>query len=160
MKKIIIDLDVVTVHFWDKDARAGEAGGFIELVKGKLFEVIVPYALTELAENWQYVELKNMIISFYKENATVISAEEVNEKLESFGINDKEFAISLVAHGVKEEDAALVMVASLFEAEYLVTFNRKHLRNKESEICEALNTFNLPKIKIRTPAELLKEAPR
>ena len=160
MKKIVVDLDVVTVHIWDKGARAEEASEFIEQVKGKRFEVIVPYALIELAEKWQYIELKKRIMAFYKENAAVISAEEVNKKLESFGVNDKEFAITLVGHGVKEEDAALVMVASLFESEYLVTFNRKHLRNKESEICEALRTFNLPKIKIRAPAELLKEVQR
>ena len=160
MKKIVVDLDVVTVHLWDKGAQAEEASEFIEQVEGKRFKAIVPYTLIELAEKWRYVELKKKVISFYEENATLISAEEVNKKLESFGVNDKEFAISLVAHGVKEEDAALVMVASLFKAEYLVTFNRKHLRNKENEICEALRTFNLPEIKIRAPAELLKEVQR
>jgi predicted nucleic acid-binding protein len=153
---IVIDLDVVTVNLW-KGSQAQEAEKFIEKVENRHFDVIVPYTLIELAKKWQYIELKEKVIMFYKKNATEINAADVEKKLKSFRINDKEFVINLVAHGIKEEDVALVMITSLFKADYLVTFNRKHLRNKEREICEVLNNFNLPKIKIRTPQELLKE---
>ena len=154
---MVIDLDVVTVHLW-KGSQAEEAEAFIEKVESRYFKVIVPYTLIELAKKWRYIELKKKVIEFYRKNATEISAEDVKEKLEGFRINDKELALSLVARGIKEEDAALVIIASLFKADYLVTFNRKHLRNKERPICEVLNDFSLPEIKIRTPQELLKEA--
>ncbi len=157
MKKILIDLDVVTVHLWDKSSQAEEAGRLIEKLGSKSFEVIVPYTLIELAERWQYVALREKVIGFYKENAKTISVEEVREKLENFGVNDKEIIISLIANCVKEEDAALVIVASLFKVDYLVTFNRKHLRNREQKICDVLSDFNLPRVKIRTPQELLEE---
>ncbi len=153
---IIIDLDVITVHLW-KGSQEKEAAKFIEKVESNCFDVIVPYTLKELAEKWKYADLRDKVITFYNENASEISIEEIEEKLESFGVNDKEFVISLITHGIKEEDAALVMVASLFRADYLVTFNKKHLRSKESEICKALSIFNLPKIKIRTPQEVLKD---
>ncbi len=153
---IVIDLDVITVHLW-KGSQAGQAKEFIEMVEGGRFSVIVPYTLIELAKRWKYVRLKEKVLDFYEANAEEVSAKDVEEKLESLGINDKEFVISLITHGIKEEDAALVMIASLFKAEYLVTFNRKHLRNKESEICEVLKNLHLPQIKIRTPLELVKE---
>ncbi len=159
MKKpaIVIDLDVVTVHLW-KGSQAEEAAEFMEKVEKKHFDVMIPYTLIELAKEWRYTELKKKIIGFYKKNAREISTEEIEEKLESYRVSDKEFAINLVGRGVKEEDAALVMVASLFNADYLITFNRKHLKNKEQEIDAALKLFNLPKIRIRSPKEFLSEA--
>ncbi len=152
---LVIDLDVVTVYLWDKSSQAQEAAEFIAKLEGKNFGVIVPYTLLELAEKWKYAELREKILAFYKEYAREISAEEVMEKLESFRVNDKEFALTLVAHGVKEEDAALVMIASLFAADYLVTFNRKHLRSKERQINGVLKSFSLQEIKIRAPGEVL-----
>lgn len=153
---IIIDLDVVTVHLW-KGSQAEEAAEFMEKVEKKHFDVIVPYTLIELAKKWRYTELKEKIVGFYKKNAREVSTEEIEEKLENYRVSDKEFVIKLLECGVKEEDAALVMVASLFNADYLVTFNRKHLKNKEHEIGTILKSFNLPKIRIRSPKEVLLE---
>ena len=42
--------------------------------------------------------------------------------------------VELVDIGVKEEDVILVIASSIFEVDYLVTFNRKHLKSKEREI--------------------------
>ena len=154
---IVIDLDVVTVHLW-KGSQAKEAAEFIKKVESKCFDIIVPYTLLELAKNWQYTGLKEKITAFYRKYAVEVNAADVEKKLGSSGINDKELVISLVACGVKEEDAALVMTASLFKADYLVTFNRKHLRSKEAKICEVLSGMGIPEIKICSPSELLKEA--
>ena len=38
----------------------------------------------------------------------------------------------LEKYGVKSEDAFLVLVSSIFGLDYLVTFNRKHLKNKKT----------------------------
>ena len=60
----------------------------------------------------------------------------------------------LLSKGVKEEDAVLVIIASIFEIDHLVTYNRKHLRNKEIEINDVLSQNGLKTIKIRLPDEI------
>lgn len=155
MKKIVIDLDVVTVALWDNDARSEHARRFVEKAKAS-FEILVPYTLLELARKWRYAELREKVLDFYQ-SGTEISAPQVEQKFEEFNVNDKELAISLISHGVKEEDAALVIIASLFKADFLVTFNRKHLKNKELEINSVLEKFHISKIRICQPQEIIEE---
>lgn len=154
MKRIVIDLDVITVYLWDNDNRADYARSFIEKVKNGAFQVLVPYTLIELAEKWSYIELRNNVLRFYESVGTEVKAGQVKQKLDELKVNDKEFAINLISIGVKEEDAALVMIASLFNADYLITFNRKHLKNKELGINKVLESFRLPKITIRQPQDM------
>ncbi len=156
MKRIVIDLDVITVYLWDNDARAVHARHFVEKTKQGAFKVIVPYTLIELAEKWKYADLRERVLDFYRNSGIEIRAEDVKQKLEDSGVNDKELVIRLVSIGVKEEDAALVMIASLF-ADCLVTFNRKHLRNKEKEINKVLKSFGLMTIGICSPQEVKEE---
>ena len=56
--------------------------------------------------------------------------------------------------GVKEEDVVLVVISSIFDIDYLVTFNRKHLKSKEKEINEVLRKNGIKCIKIILPSEL------
>lgn len=93
MKKILIDLDVVTVAFWNRHKEALE---FLARLKSGEFE------------------------------------------LET---------------GVKEEDAVLVVVTSLFSLGYLVTYNRKHLRDKVGVINRVLSKNGFREIKISSPSE-------
>ena len=62
--------------------------------------------------------------------------------------------IAKVFAGIKREDAALVLVASLFSFDYLVTFNRMHLKNKKEESNKILKEWKLPTIQILGPEEL------
>ena len=56
--------------------------------------------------------------------------------------------------GIKKEDAALVLITSLFSFECLVTFNRIHLKNKKEEANRILKEWKLPTIQILGPEEL------
>ena len=56
--------------------------------------------------------------------------------------------------GIKDEDAFLVPVASSENLNYLITFNRKHLRNKVNEINCVLKKYELNKINILLPDEI------
>lgn len=158
MKRIIVDLDVVTVYLWDESPQAETAKKFIEKLQNADFEVLVPYMLLELVTKWKHTELSRKILEFYKGIGTEIKIEQVKHRLEVSGINDKSFALSLVSIGVKEEDAALVMLGALFDAYCIVTFNKKHLKNKEAEINHALASFNLPKLRIYLPQNFFAEA--
>ena len=109
--KILVDLDVLTVAFWNRHEEALE---FLARVKSGEFEVSTPYVLFDV------------------------------EKLTK----------ELLETGVKEEDAVLVVVTSLFSLGYLVTYNRKHLRSKSKEINEVLEKYGLRKISILLPTEI------
>ena len=54
----------------------------------------------------------------------------------------------------KKEDSVLVFVASLFNIDYLITFNRKHLKNNRDKINEVLKKNGLRTIKIVEPNEI------
>lgn len=65
-KKILIDLDVVTVSIWDKKGLQVEvANKFIERVKKREFHVITPFFLLELVSKWKHERLKQSIKEFY-----------------------------------------------------------------------------------------------
>ena len=55
---------------------------------------------------------------------------------------------------IKDEDGLLIFVASLFKLDYLVTFNRKHLRNRNTKINEILKECGLNEIDIIGPDEI------
>ena len=75
-------------------------------------------------------------------------------KIEGIGIEYGKLLFELVGKGVKEEDAILVIVSSIFDVEYLVTFNRKHLKSKENAINQVLGKNGLKTIKVSEPSEL------
>jgi len=151
-KKIMIDLDVVTVAEWDSDK---DAINFTERVKAGEFQMHVPYTLLELLDNWEYKELASKIEHFYMlYSKTIISAQDSLDKLKEIGVDRKELVDELLAKNVKEEDAMLVIITSIFGIDYLITYNRKHLKDKEEEINEVLNKNGLGAIKVRMPNEV------
>jgi len=54
----------------------------------------------------------------------------------------------------KNNNKNLVIIASIFDADYLVTFNRKHLKNNEVKINNVLQKYELRTIKIVLPDEI------
>ncbi|MBI2654758.1 hypothetical protein HYX02_08205 [Candidatus Woesearchaeota archaeon] len=155
-KKIIVDLDAVTVSIWDKKGENSQlATEFIGRIKNKEFYVITPFFLLELVPKWRYSQLKDYIEEFYlKFTDTMLSNEDLDEKIDSINIDDRKVILELISNGIKSEDSLLVLVASIFDADYLITFNRVHLKNKKEAINEVLKKNGLSSIKIAGPEEV------
>ena len=154
-KKIVVDLDVVTVAKWDKGKNGDLGRSFLLRIKNKEFDVVTPFYLLGHLDKWKHITLKEKIENFYLKNSTtLLTNEDVDEKIEDLGIDDIKILLELQSHDIKEEDAFIVLVTSIFELDYLVTFNRKHLRNKEKEINEILAKNGLKNIKIAGPEEV------
>ena len=151
-KKILIDLDVLTVAFWDKKK---EAMDFLRRVKKGEFEIYTPHIILDLLANWKHIRLRDEIARFYKlysrEN---LPPQKILEKFEKFDIEKKGIVNSLVGVGVKRDDATLAIITSVFDVDILITYNRKHLRGKVKEINEVLDKNGLRKINILLPNEI------
>lgn len=154
-KKVIIDLDVVTVGKWDKGKNGDNARKFMLRVENREFEVVTPFYLIEHLVKWRNIPLKEKIEGFYlKESTTLLTNEDVDDKIGELGVDDKELLNELKNRGVKEEDAFIVVVTSIFNLDYLITFNRMHLKNKKETINEVLKKNGLKTIKIAGPEEV------
>ncbi len=152
-KKVLVDLDIITVNLWDnKGENKKIASDFVKKVEKKDFLVITPFSLLETVAKWKYDALKDDIEEFYIKNSyQIISNKDVDEKIEERKINDIKILEDLEKDGVKGEDALLILITSIFEIDYLITFNRKHLRNREADINNILKEEGLNTIKIIGP---------
>ena len=74
--------------------------------------------------------------------------------IEDKNINEIILVEVIKKEGVKEEDVLLVIVTTLMDLDFLVTLNRKHLKNKEEDINAILSKHGLKKIKIISPEEI------
>ncbi len=150
--RIIIDLDVVTVAEWDSQE---DAIKFINRIKEGEFTLFTPYILMEHLSKWEHKNLVAKIEHFYKiYSKIIISAQNVLDKLNELEIDRVALIGNLIRAGVKEEDAVLVLAAGIFEIDFLVTFNRKHLKGKESEINKVLKKNGIKNIRICLPGEI------
>lgn len=146
MKKILIDLDIVTVAFWDKNKEAIE---FLNKVKSGGFEVYTPYTHLEILASWEYKKLTSEMLEFYGQHSIkIISVIEVDRKITELNV-DRDFLLKKLSKVCgKEEDAILVLIASIFDLDALVTMNKKHLRNNSDKIKEVLEKYELRKFDI------------
>ena len=150
-KRIIIDLDVITLAFWDKKDEAK----IIERTQSGKFYMVTPYIILEHLSRWNHRKLAVEIASFYEVySSQIVTAQNILDKSNDMGVDYKELLFKLVNLGVKEEDVVLVIISSIFDVDYLVTFNKKHLRNKEKEINEVLRKNGIKTIKIVFPEEI------
>ena len=151
IKKITVDLDVTTLAFWDKKDEAK----LIERIKGNKFAMVTPYIILEHLAKWNYRKLADQIASFYETySSEIVTAQNILDKTSEIDIEYRELFMQLVSIGVKEEDVVLVIISGIFDVDYLITFNRKHLRGKEKEINEVLKRNGIKTIKIVLPSEL------
>ncbi len=154
-KKILVDLDVITVAKWDKSKNGDIGRKLVSKIEKKEFELVTPFYLLEHLVKWKHILLKEQIEDFYIKNSTkVLTNEDVDDKIDELSIDDVKILLELHSHNIKEEDAFIVLVTSIFELDCLVTFNRKHLRNKEKEINKSLVKNGLKDIKIVGPEEV------
>ena len=150
-KKIIVDLDVVTLAFWDKKDEAK----LIEKVKGGLFFMTTPYILLEHLSKWNYRKLAEEIEKFYQTySSDIVTAQNILDKTNEINVDYSKLLMELIGVGVKEEDVILVVVCGIFSLNFLVTFNRKHLKNNEAKINDVLRKYGIKTIRIVQPSEL------
>ena len=153
-KKIVVDLDVVTVGKWDKGNNGNNSREFMRKIANKDFYLITPTLLLELVRKWRHEGLKIQIEEFYLKNSDeLIERLQIIEEIIRQGIDFEEIFNRFVDIAVKEEDITLLLVSSLREA-LLITFNRIHLKNKEDEINEILSEYGLRPIKITSPEQI------
>ena len=153
-RKIIIDLDVVTVAKWDKGKNGEVSRKFIIRVAKKVFYLITPTLLLELVRKWKHKKLRIRIEEFYSKNSDeLIDRLQIIEEIVSKRIDFEELFGSFIEIGIKEEDITLIFVSSLRDA-LLITFNKVHLKNKEEEINEILSEYGLRAIKITSPEQI------
>ncbi|MEK6946007.1 MAG: hypothetical protein AABX32_00205 [Nanoarchaeota archaeon] len=151
-KKIMIDLDVVTMAKWDKSHNGDIGREFLS--RTEEFEIVTPFYLLGHLDKWKHITLKEQIENFYLKNSTtLLTNEDIDYEIGNLGIDDVKILLELQSKDVKEEDAFIVLVTSIFKLDYLVTFNRKHLRGKEKEINEILRKNGIKTIKIAGPEE-------
>jgi hypothetical protein len=123
------------------------------MVKQKKFECLTPLPLVERIAAWKDTELKEEMFEFYVRHTEILKTSKTHEKAESMNIKEEKVLVELEKNGIKSEDALLVLVTSLFKIDYLVSFNKKHLKNKEKIINKILKENRLPEIKIINPYE-------
>lgn len=150
-KKILVDLDVTTLAFWDEKDEAN----LIEKVKGGIFFMVTPYIIPEHLSKWKHRKLAEEITNFYeKYSSQIVTIKNILDKIDDIGIEYEKLLFELIDNGVKEEDAILVIVSGIFDVVYLITFNRKHLKSKEKAINQILGKNGLKTIRIIEPSEL------
>jgi predicted nucleic acid-binding protein len=102
---------------------------------------------------WDYSRLVEEITDFYEKHTEILTNKDIDERINEVGIDDRAVLEELKKQNIKDEDALLIFVASIFEADFLVTFNRKHLLNKKEKINEVLRKNGLRTIGIIEPSE-------
>ena len=153
--KIIIDLDVVTVGKWDKDKNGDLARKFIIRAEKGEFEMHTPYIILDLISEWKHAKLVKEIKEFYDiYSQDIISVINLEDKIIKLNVDRKALTSDLKSYDIKDEDIILVIIASIFEVDYLVTFNRKHLKNNEVKISNVLQKYKLKTIKIALPDDV------
>ena len=161
MKKIIVDLDVVTVANYSRKSLANDyerikyAQRFLNYVsrgvKSGEFWLIALKNFDALLALWKYKEIVIKILDFYHSNSSefVDTAELITGLVEK-GIDYDALMKSFTDRGVKGEDVLIVLVASLKRAA-IITFNKKDLRNRREEINKLLLENGLNGIEIKEP---------
>ena len=153
-KRIIVDLDVTTVAKWDKSQNGDLGRKFIIRVEKGEFEMIIPYIILNLINEWRHKKLVKEIRDFYDTySEDIISVINLEEKIIKLNIDRTTLTSALESLHIKDEDTILVIIASIFGVDYLVTFNRKHLKNNEVKINNVLQKYGLKTIKIVLPDE-------
>jgi len=155
-KKIIVDLDVVTVGIWKKsDERKATALRFMERVEYKEFEVVMLSSTLNLIEKWKNIELSTSIRNFYSKNTNhFLDDLEIFDFLRKNNASASAIIDDFLRKRIKQEDIMLILACVTVKADYLITFNRKHLKNNAETINTILNKYKLHRINVVHPNEI------
>ena len=114
-----------------------------------------PYIILDLISEWKHAKLVKEIKEFYDiYSQDIISVINLEDKIIKLNVDRKALTSDLKSYDIKDEDIILVIIASIFEVDYLVTFNRRHLKNNEVKISNVLQKYKLRTIKIALPDEI------
>ena len=149
MKKLLIDLDILTNALW-KGENSEKAKAFLDKVAKEDVEILTPSALIDLIFDWENRKLAKSILSFYSDNSDILSQKTILGKFERLGIDYKKVIEELAEVSGKEEDVFLVLVASIFDLA-IVTFNKKHLISKREKMNAVLRHYNPNEVEINEP---------
>ena len=155
-KKIVIDLDVVTVGLWEKnDERKPSATKFMDRVKESEFFVVTLSSTLNLIEKWDHANLSKSITEFYAlQTARFVDDLEIAAWLDDKNIASDTIIDELLKKHIKREDILLILACVITESGYLITFNKKHLKNNVEAINAVLQKHKLPKIQVVHPDEI------
>ncbi len=156
MKRIIVDLDVVTIAYYpSNDVRKPDCLRLLERVKNREFEMVTPGNFDVLLSEWNSRGLVTQILSFYHENTSkFVDKIHLLSALELKNLKYDKLIERFTEKGVKEEDALIALTCSLESVDILVTFNSKHLRGKKEQINVVLKENGLKAIEICSPGEI------
>ena len=167
MKRVIVDLDVVTVANYPRkksDAdyeRTAYAKRFLDYiasgVKAGEFWLIVLKSFDSILALWKHKGMVIKILDFYHSNSSesVGTVELIAEFVEK-GMDYDNLLKSFTDRGIKGEDVLIILVASLRDAA-IVTFNRKDLRGRSGEINRLLVASGLNIVEIKEPYEFFQD---
>ena len=149
-------MDVVTVGIWKKaDERRKESLRFMKRVENKEFEILMLSSTLNLVEKWKNLELSTSIKDFYYRNTShFVEDSEIFNFLTSNKVSSSSIIDEFLKKGIKEEDIMLILTCIAVNADYLVTFNRRHLKNNVDLINLILMKNKLNKIKVVYPNEI------
>jgi len=151
-KRILLDLDVVTVGLWDKGERGDAARVYMEKIRRGDIILCTSYHLLELVNQWKHERLKDQISEFFELwAARIYSTKEILENAKAKNIDYSQVINALIKTGEKEEGTILVLITSIFQLDALITFNRVHLKNNQEMINQILTRNNMEVIKIEFP---------
>lgn len=152
-KKILVDLDVITVSEWEKkDPRREASIKFVNRAKNE--DIVTPFLLIERTAKWKHDALRDLIEDFYIKHSKILTDKDIEEGILKRKVDDKTILLDLESEGVKPEDAFLVLVTSIFDLDHLVTMNRRHLKNKEEIINNILRKHKQKEVDIVDPREI------
>jgi len=151
--RIMIDLDAMLAAYGtpDKPEKKETAIKLIREVKAGKHELYTSYTLMDIVAGFNIEYFRKKIHRFYvRYSKDIITAKRLEEKLSSSGKEIKALLKKFTAIGIKEEDAVLATISSVFEVE-LKTFNKKHLLNKREEINKILREEDMNEIIVNEP---------
>ena len=149
----MIDLDVMLAAYGnpDKPEKKEKALHLLREVEIGVHELHTSYTLMDIVSAWNIEFFRTKVHEFYvKHSKEIITARSLEEKLSASGKEVKALLKKFVSIGVKEEDAVLAVIASVFEVG-LKTFNKTHLLNKLGSINKILREEGLNEISISEP---------
>ncbi len=153
-KRILVDLDVVTVGSWDKGENGDLARDLMQRIKNRDFEMVTPSLLLERIAKWENRNVAERVKEFYDKNSGLkLTDNDIRQKIREAGVNDAKLLKGLRMRGIGGQDAFLVLIATLFGLE-MVTFNRKTLRSKEQAIKEVMGNHGINAARIIGPEQL------
>ncbi|MFB6209174.1 MAG: hypothetical protein ABEJ56_03475 [Candidatus Nanohaloarchaea archaeon] len=157
--KAVVDIDVFTIALWDKqDDRKEHAEEVLKKIENGEIELHIPLLLFQQIHEWKHGDLATRIAEFqFKHSKELIDVRELENSIES---ETGKLVSEIIEEGMdrlenmNESDLNLVLYVSGLKLGHLITFDKKHLLNRQKELNKFLKEQELTEIEIKSPEEL------